>query len=181
MGQILVAYASRTGCTREAAEVIASALRTAMRDNVDVRPVQEVDDLAGYSAVVVGSAGRRKRGWVSEARHWLRRHEAALSGLPVAFFMTCWVLRDDTPEAQSEAQRYIELARAKAPGVNPVSVGLFPGRLDLARFSRFDRIWLKMKHAPAGDWFDAERVRRWAEALPARLTPRRETDAAAVP
>ena len=84
MGKILVAYASRTGCTREAAEIIGerAAHRNARR-SVDVRPVQEVSDLSGYSAVVIGSAARRKRGWVSEARHWLREaRSGAVAGCP---------------------------------------------------------------------------------------------------
>ncbi len=169
MGRILVAYASRTGCTRETAEIIAGTLRAKVAQEVDVRPVQEIGDLSSYSAVVVGSAGRHKRGWISEARHWLRDHEQALHARPVAYFMTCWVVRDDTIAAQAEAQGYIDLVRAKVPSINPVAVGLFPGRLDLARFSAFDRWYLRMKHAPAGDWFDAERVRRWAEELPPKL------------
>lgn len=169
MGKILVTYASRTGCTREAAEIIGRVLSSKGETQVDVRPIQEVQTLEGYSAIVVGAAARQKRGWVSEARHWLRDHETALCCVPVAYFMTCWVLRDDTSDAQREAQGYIDLVRARTPGIAPVAVGLFPGRLDLARFSAFDRFFLKRKHAPVGDWFDAERVRQWAAGLPAKL------------
>jgi menaquinone-dependent protoporphyrinogen oxidase len=179
MGKILVTYASRTGCTHEAAEIIGDVLRAGAGVQVDVRPVQEASDLGGYDAVVVGSAGRRKRGWLREARHWLRDHEAALSKLPVAYFMTCWVLRDPTPQALAEARGYIELAQEMAPTVKPVDVGLFAGRLDLARFSAFDRFWLKMKHAPAGDWFDGEQVRRWAGGLPARMISHSQSQEAA--
>lgn len=169
MATILVVYASRTGCTREAAELIGETIKAKAGLEVDVRPVQEVRDLAGYRAVVVGSAGRNKRGWLREARHWLRDHEEALRTLPVAFFMTCWVLRDDTPAARAEAEGYVALVRQKVPAVVPVAVGLFPGRLDLRRFSGFERFWMRMKHAPAGDWFDPARVRRWAEDLPEKL------------
>jgi menaquinone-dependent protoporphyrinogen oxidase len=163
MSKILVAYASRTGCTKEAAEIIGATLRSAAGAEVDLRPVQEVNDLTGYTAIVVGSAARNKRGWLSEGRHWLRGHETELSKLPVAYFMTCWVLRDDTPAARAEAEGYIGLVQEKYPAIRPLAVGLFPGRLDLSRFSAFDRFWMRMKHAPAGDWFDGERVRAWAE------------------
>jgi len=170
MGKILVAYASRTGCTREAAEIIGDALRSATCDQVDMLRIREAGDLSGYVAVIVGSAARSKRGWLSEARHWLRDHEVALRGLPVAYFMTCWVLRDDTPEARGQAQGYMALVREKIPAISPVAIGLFPGRLDLKRFSAFDRFWLRMKHAPEGDWFDGDQVRRWAEGLPVLLS-----------
>jgi menaquinone-dependent protoporphyrinogen IX oxidase len=172
MGKILVVYASRTGCTHEAAEIIGDVLQAAACDQVDVRPVQEVSDPSGYSAVIVGSAARRKRGWLSEGRHWLRDHEAVLRGLPVAYFMTCWVLRDNTPGTRGEAQGYMAMVREKFPAINPLAIGLFPGRLDLKSFSAFDRFWLRMKHAPEGDWFDGDQVRRWAEGLPAHLALR---------
>src|SRR5450759_2919007 len=48
------------------------------------------------------------------------------------------------------------------------AIGLFPDRLDLSRFSAFDRFWLRMKHAPSGDWFERARVRQWM-ASPALL------------
>ena len=169
MAKILVTYASRTGCTREAAEIIGDVLQVAGSYHVDVRPIQEADDLSGYAAVIAGSAARRKRGWLSEGRHWLCDHQAELRELPVAYFMTCWVLRDDTPEARGEAQGYMALVREEVPAINPVAIGLFPGRLDLTRFSAFDRFWLRMKHAPVGDWFVGDQVRRWAEGLPAHL------------
>jgi menaquinone-dependent protoporphyrinogen oxidase len=169
LARILVVYASRTGCTREAAEIIGEVLRTKLEAEVDVRPVQDARSLSGYEAVVAGSAARSKRGWLSEARRWLRAHQAELARMPVAYFMTCWVLRNDTPEAGAEAQDYVELVRQKFPAITPLAVGLFPGRLDLSRFSAFDRFFLRMKHAPAGNWFSGERVRRWAEELPAAL------------
>ncbi len=169
MSAILVAYASRTGCTRQAAEIIGETLRGATGEQVDVLPVQEASDLSAYSAVVAGGAGRRKRGWVSEGRHWLRAHQAELSKLPVAYFLTGWVLREDTPAAHQEAEGYMDLVQAAFSAIRPLAVGLFPGRLDLARFSAFERFWMRMKHAPSGDWFDPALVRRWAEELPAKL------------
>ena len=48
------------------------------------------------------------------------------------------------------------------------AIGLFPDRLDLSRFSAFDRFWLRVKHAPSGDWFERARVRQ-CMASPALL------------
>jgi flavodoxin len=49
-----VTYASRTGSTAEIAQAIGKTLAES-NAQVDVRPMQEVQDLAPYSAVVAGS------------------------------------------------------------------------------------------------------------------------------
>ena len=54
MKKVLVTYASKCGSTAEVAQVIAERLAQ-QGDGVDVKPVEEVHDLAGYDAVVVGS------------------------------------------------------------------------------------------------------------------------------
>jgi menaquinone-dependent protoporphyrinogen oxidase len=169
MSRILVAFASRTGCTQEAAEIIAATLRQALAGEVEVCPVQAVADLQPYRAVVVGSAARSKRGLLREGWRWLRAHETELSLLPVAYFMTCWALREDSDAARQTAEGCVALVRERVPTIRPVAVGLFPGRMDLARFTAFDRFWLRLKHAPLGDWFEPERVAYWASALPALL------------
>jgi menaquinone-dependent protoporphyrinogen oxidase len=53
--RILVAYASRAGSTAEVAEVIGRVLREGGPE-VDVCPVGAVHSLAGYDALVFGSA-----------------------------------------------------------------------------------------------------------------------------
>jgi menaquinone-dependent protoporphyrinogen oxidase len=53
--RILVAYASRAGSTAEVAEVIGRVLREGGPE-VDVCPVGAVHSLAGYDALVLGSA-----------------------------------------------------------------------------------------------------------------------------
>jgi menaquinone-dependent protoporphyrinogen oxidase len=53
--RILVAYASRAGSTAEVAEVIGRVLREGGPE-VDVCPVGDVHSLAGYDALVLGSA-----------------------------------------------------------------------------------------------------------------------------
>jgi len=52
---VLVAYASRHGATKEIATAIAGQLRKRGRE-VELQPVDEVDELGGREAVVLGSA-----------------------------------------------------------------------------------------------------------------------------
>jgi len=81
---VLVAYASKHGSTAEIADRIAAAIRDAGCD-AQARPAGQVDDLSGYSAVVLGSAVYAKR-WQRDARAFAHRHSAALCDLPVWLF-----------------------------------------------------------------------------------------------
>jgi menaquinone-dependent protoporphyrinogen oxidase len=51
---VLVAYATRSGSTREIAEVIAATLREHGLE-VDLKPARDVRTLEGYRAVVLGA------------------------------------------------------------------------------------------------------------------------------
>ena len=56
---ILVTYSTRSGFAAGVAEAIGQALREGGLP-AEVRPMEEVTDLTAYSAVVAGSASRRK-------------------------------------------------------------------------------------------------------------------------
>jgi menaquinone-dependent protoporphyrinogen oxidase len=81
---ILVAYASKHSSTAEIAERLAAAMREA-GCAAEARPASEVDDLAGYGAVVLGSAVYAKR-WQRDARVFARRHAGELKHMPVWLF-----------------------------------------------------------------------------------------------
>ena len=74
--KILVAYASRTGATKEIAEAIGKSLVDGGAD-VDIRSMTEIKDLSPYSAVVAGSAIRGSK-WLPEAMEFMRLHQADL-------------------------------------------------------------------------------------------------------
>jgi len=81
---VLVAYASKHESTAEIADRIAAVIRDAGCD-AQARPAGQVDDLSGYSAVVLGSAVYAKR-WQRDARAFAHRHSAALRDMPVWLF-----------------------------------------------------------------------------------------------
>jgi menaquinone-dependent protoporphyrinogen oxidase len=83
-GRVLVAYATGHGSTRVVAERIGTRLAEA-GTQVDVRPVDDVDDLAGYDAVVLGS-GVYNQSWIPSATEFLRANSAALAARPVWLF-----------------------------------------------------------------------------------------------
>jgi len=155
---LLVAYASNHGSTREVAEAIGRSLQ---EDGLstDVRPVEEVHDLAGYSAVVLGAPLYMGR-WQRHAHAFLRRHQEALAERPLGVF-ALGPLHDD-PKEWSEARAQLGTALARH-GVRPVLVELFGGRVDPAHL-RFP--FSKM---PPGDLRDWDAIAAWAGRLPKAL------------
>jgi menaquinone-dependent protoporphyrinogen oxidase len=77
----VLAYASKYGSTKGVAERIAA--RLAKHGNrVELRPVDEVDGVDAYSAVVLGSAVFNQA-WMIEATEFVQRNQSGLSGRPV--------------------------------------------------------------------------------------------------
>jgi len=81
---ILVAYSSKHGSTRGIAERIAERLRAAGLD-AEALPVKSVRDVAGYDAVILGSALYMFH-WTKEARSFAGRNRRVLTGKPVWLF-----------------------------------------------------------------------------------------------
>ena len=82
--KILVAHATKHGSTAEIAEAIGATLREAGNE-VDVRAARDVQHLAGYAAVVLGSALYSAH-WQRDANRFVKRHVAALQQVPVWLF-----------------------------------------------------------------------------------------------
>jgi menaquinone-dependent protoporphyrinogen oxidase len=164
--KILVTYASRTGSTAEVAEAISNAL-TDSEVQVDILPVQAVQDLSSYQAVIVGSAIRKSK-WLPEAVQFVRIHQETLRHKSLAIFTVCITL------AMSNNEQY----RAAVAGwiapirdlVRPLSEGLFAGRLEFSKLPfNWDTLMLRATVAvgifPRGDHRDWNAIRAWAESL----------------
>lgn len=166
--RILVAYASRTGSTGRVAEAIAEVL-CADGAAVDVRLAKEVADISSYRAVIVGSAIYMGR-WMSDAVKFVERHKDALSHLPVAYFLVCLTLKDDTEENRRLVRSYLDPVMEKTPQVQPLDIGLFAGRMDYSKLSFFYRLIAKTIDAPEGDYRDWQAIQAWAGKVNGELS-----------
>jgi len=160
---ILVTYASWAGSTAEVAEAIGQGLRNG-HTMVDVLPTRDMIDLSPYCAVVVGSAIRG--GQVHpDATVFLELHQEALVKVPVAYFVVCLTMKDDTEENRRRVAAYVDRMRQRVPQVQPVDVGLFAGVLNYSKLSRLTELEMKRLNMPEGDYRDWQAIRDWAISL----------------
>ncbi len=163
--KILVTYASQTGSTAGVAEAIGKTL-TEAGAAVDVQPMNQVQDLAPYQAVVAGSAIHGGQ-WLPEAMQFMRTHQADLKRKPFAAFLVCMTLAMPKSQYREHVATWLDPVRAL---VRPVSEGLFAGALDIKTIPSFgDKIKFRLSVAMGvwseGDHRDWNAVRTWANNL----------------
>jgi menaquinone-dependent protoporphyrinogen oxidase len=170
--KVLVAYASKYGSTEEVAEAIAATLR----ENslmVDLEPVQEVNTLEEYTAVVLG-APLYMLHWHKKARSFLSRHREALMERQVAIF-ALGPFHDEEKE-WTEVRAQLDKELTKFPWLTPIAIEIFGGKFDPAKLRFPDNIIARLPaspfhNMPAIDVRDWGAVRAWASNLATQLQP----------
>jgi menaquinone-dependent protoporphyrinogen oxidase len=157
---VLVAYATKHGSTGEIAEAVGATLRGAGLE-VDVRGAREVQTLAPYGAVVLGSALYSAH-WQRDANRFVKRHLAELQRRPVWLFSS-------GPLDHSAEFADIPLTEHVAADVSPVGARghrTFGGRL-LAGTPGVDDAMLATHRV--GDFRNWAHVEAWARMIAAAL------------
>lgn len=188
--KILVTYTTNAGSTAEVAEKIAAELR-AGEGSVDVRRLEEVTDLSPYKAVVIGAP--MILGWHRGAVNFLKKHQSALSKIPVAYFLTAISLtrhgedrltglhltldpnlskspknppRLGLRERFTTLDHYLLPVLSAAPKVKPVSVGIFGGKMDFTRLKLLQMLFVMIIiQAQPGDRRNWPAIQQWAAGL----------------
>ena len=157
---VLVAYASKHGTTREVAEFVAHTLE---RHGlvVEVEEAARVNTVAHYDAVVVGG-GLYMGKWHKDARRLLERHRERLAGIPLAVFGMGPDSLEDSKIAESRKQ--LDRSLAATPELEPVAVTVFGGALtpETWRFP-FSKL-------PAFDARDWDAIEEWTDEVAAYLS-----------
>lgn len=164
MTEILVAYATKMGATREIAEAIATRIREASHE-VTVLDAADVDSVEPYQAVVLGSALYAGR-WRKEAVRLLTRNEKLLRTRPLWLFHSGPLGSDLSPQ---QAPRKVREIAARIGAEEPFTFG---GRLTPQTAVGF--FAKKMAQGSmAGDFRDWDEIDRWACTIAQRLVAAR--------
>jgi menaquinone-dependent protoporphyrinogen oxidase len=151
-GKMLITYASKGGSTGEIAEAIGEAVRAAGVD-ADVMAVQDVSDLASYTAVVIGApiyAGRL----LKAARTFAQKHAHDLAGRRVFAFVVGMSLKEPTAENIKNADKALSVITDR---VTVQEVGYFAGKFDI-RNVPFIGLFSRKEPEDARDW---DAIRSW--------------------
>jgi menaquinone-dependent protoporphyrinogen oxidase len=173
--RVLVAYDTIHGSTAEVAEKIGTDL-CARGFEVDIRFVGNVTSIADYDAVILGSAIYEFR-WLPDAMAFLKNNQAALSSMPVAYFIVGAALFKDTPENRdADKKSFIDPVLAEYPDIQPLSIGLFGGAVDFKKeqYNLFEKFVLRILGLIAGfkrsvDWRNWEYINSWANEVGDKL------------
>lgn len=155
--RVLVAVASRHGSTRQIAEAMADVLRVE-GFTVHVTDPDRVQDLAGYRAVIVGSAVYVGR-WAASARAMVDRLAPSLAERPVWLFSSGPVGTPPSPLGDADEVSSI-MVRLGARGHRT-----FAGCLDLSVLGVAERAVVALVRAQEGDFRQWDDVEDWARQV----------------
>ena len=169
--RILIAYDTIHGSTAEIADKIGNEL-CSRGFKVDVRFVGNTSSIEEYDAVILGSA-IYEFNWLPDARRFLRNYYAALSSKPVAVFIVCSAMYQDTPDSRDAVRKaFVTPLLNRYPAISPLSIGLFGGAVDFNanRYNLFEKIVLRilgkvLGFSESADWRNWDYISDWAQEV----------------
>ena len=196
MGKILVTYDSGYGATAAVAEIIAETLaeRGLM---VDCHPIS-LENLSGYDVILVGSPIRLGR-CTPKIKRFLKRNLAELASRQIGFFFTCMSVTHNELEQKlplyidpafndpnkpharlsfmennHTAAYYLKYFLKLLPGISPLGISFFKGRLNIAKLNPIHRLIMRfarfsLPEIQEGDFINPVLIRTWAENLSGRI------------
>jgi menaquinone-dependent protoporphyrinogen oxidase len=160
---VLVAFATKHGATKEIAEKIGAMLRQAGL-SADVIPVGGVRDLNSYMAVILGSAVYVGK-WQGDAEKFLQANEKILADRPVWLFSSGPTGEGD-PLELVEGQRMPVALKPIVERIRPRDVTVFHGNINLEKLNFMEKWAIKnVAKKPFGDYRDWEAIESWSDSI----------------
>jgi menaquinone-dependent protoporphyrinogen oxidase len=167
MTKVLVTYASEHGGTAQIAQAIAKVLRQFDLE-VTAKRMNEIESLADYGAVVLGSA-IYVGDWLPEAHKFLEKHQVTLSEKPLWLFSSGPTGTGDALSLLDGA--LVPLSLEELVGfIHPREIRVFHGKIDLRRLPPNEREMIKAANVPRGDYRNWEAIKRWATEISQALS-----------
>jgi menaquinone-dependent protoporphyrinogen oxidase len=165
--QTLVTYASKYGSTKEIAERVAKVLQT-QGITTTVQAASEVNSLAPYDAVVVGSS-LYGGNWLPQARDFIEKFRDALANKEVWVFSSGPATHDD-PVHVLGGWHIPESLKDTLNVIRPQSIVLFSGKIDVTKLSAEDYLVSSSLRGTSGDYRNWSVIEGWAKEIAFTLT-----------
>ncbi len=160
---ILIAYASKYGASKEIAQKIGEVFRQADL-RVDVFPVDGSLDISPYKAIILGSAVYVGK-WQKEAVEFLRANEKILARRPVWIFSSGPTGEGD-PVELVEGVRLPAALQPVANRIQPRDIAVFHGYINPEKINPIEKWAIKsLVKKPFGDFRDWDAITSWARSI----------------
>ena len=159
---VLVTAATRNGATGEIARVIGAALIERGVPAVVLAP-EEVRDIGGYDAVVLGSAVYSGH-WLPAAMTLVDRGSGAWAGRPVWLFSSGPVGDPDRSLTRKMGAEPVDLPKVRA-ATGAREHRMFGGKLDRNTLPFAQRMALSLFRGMQGDFRDWDAIRAWSATI----------------
>jgi len=163
---VLVAYASEHGSAEGIARRIAARLDTTA--HVDLRPVEEADDLEPYAAVILGS-GVYSQSWIPSATEFVRRNDEALAARTVWLF-SVGSFGDTHHVIGKLMRREPNEIRQIQHAIHPREYRIFAGVIDRHQWPLASRVFFHAFGGRFGDNRDWPEIDAWADTIAQTLS-----------
>jgi len=160
--RVLVAAASKYGGTAGIADAIGRALARAGLE-VEVRPMEEVTDVARYGALILGS-GVYVGQWLKDARRFVDANSDEIAALPTWLFSSGPL--GDPPKPDEETAVNVDEIVTKTGAREH---RLFAGVLHKSGLHFGDRAVVTAVRAAEGDFRDWDEIDAWAGSIASAL------------
>ena len=130
--------------------------------DVEVRPVHDVKSLAGFDAVILGTPIRMGRPH-PEIKRFLKHFKKEIPNCKLAFFVACLNMSEDNQQNRIQTEGYLAPLLKAAPGIKPISMGLFAGVMDATKIKGFWKF--VVSRTLQGDFRKWDKINAWAEGL----------------
>ncbi len=163
--KILVAFATKSGSTREIAEFITNTLQE-KGVKAELKEMKSVKSVSEYDAFILG-APMYMFHIISDAHTFIKKIKKSLMDKKAAFFSLGPL--NDAEKDWKEVNEIFNKEMAKYPWFTPVAIEVFGGKLDPTTLQFPYNLIPAMKNMPPSDLRDWEKIRAWTESLPAKL------------
>lgn len=155
--KVLVSAGSKHGATAEIARRIAKTIQDAGCDAMVLQP-EDVSDMAGFDAIVLGSAVYAGH-WTADAKELARRVARLPAKPPVWLFSSGPV--GDSPAPEEDP---VDVSSIRAD-TGASEHHIFAGKIDKSELSFAEKAIMVAVRAPEGDFRDWNAIDSWARRI----------------